>query len=130
MSESRYFELLDHVGVTADGNPEPLVQEAIALAVPVMAAGEVIDEFRTVYIDPADRLKQGAPGRILPGTRIIETANPTVAAYLLAHGKYQEVDKPSKKAEAHQRGEARAAAQEAGTHDEDPTTATVGTKGE
>jgi len=128
--EHRYFELLDHVGVTADGNPEPLVQEAMVLAVPIARGSEVVDDYRHIYIDPAEKLGRNDLARIMPGTRMIECADPRVAAMLAANGKYREIDPPSKREQAHQRGEARAAKQEAGTHAEDETTATVGVKGE
>lgn len=123
MPEStRYFELRDHVGVTADGNPEPIAEIGVALAVPIMRGGEVVGEQQRHVIAQAPSLKEGMLARVLPGTRLIEASDPRVCDVLLQSELVKEVDPPSKKAEQHQRGEARAAKQEAGTHSDPDNT--------
>ena len=50
----------------------------------------------SLSIKAADRLGD-LPARILPDTRIIETASSQVASALLSCGQYQEIDQPTKK---------------------------------
>ena len=126
----RYLQLREHVGVTADGNPEPLVEIGLTATVPRMRGGELVDDPHRHVIRAAEKIPAGDGARIMPNTRMVHATDPMIAQALLSTGNWEEIDPPSKREQAHQRGEARAAKQEAGTHEEDETTATVGTKGE
>lgn len=116
MPENRYFALREHVGLTADGNPEPLVEIGVALAHPIMRGGEVFTENARYVIAQSEKLGGDELARILPGTRLIEASDPRICDVLMQSDLVEEVDPPSKKLEQHQRGEARAAKQEAGSH--------------
>lgn len=98
---SRFFELAAEHGRDHADNLQPLTQVGVSMPVVRMihtAKGERIPSVvsHSLAIDPADRLED-ALARIIPDTRIIETASPQVASALLACGQYQEIDQPSKK---------------------------------
>lgn len=85
MNDPRYFELEDHIGIADDGSLEPLREEGLVLLVPSMAGGAPqLKPKRTV-------LRPFAP-KTHP--RMVRTNDPAIAAALLAHGKYREVDPP------------------------------------
>lgn len=118
-----YFKLRDDVGVTADGNLEPLCEIGIVVAVPIMKDGELIDDPHRYVIEPADTLKEDGHARIIPGTRIVHVNDPVVAQGVLQTGMFGQVDKPTRKDQAAERRALTDAKEEAGTHngDRDPT---------
>jgi hypothetical protein len=94
MPQIRYLELRDHVGVDGDGNHEPLAEIGLALPLPTMRDGEVVQIPVPTKIRPAASL--GAlPARIVPDTRIVEIADRLIAAQLLSTGKYEEIPAPT-----------------------------------
>jgi hypothetical protein len=60
------------------GEPEPLAAIGVALSVPTMAGGEVVDSSTVYTIKPAEKLAAGDLARIVPGTRTIEVASEIV----------------------------------------------------
>jgi hypothetical protein len=115
-SKSKYFELEDHVGVTADGNLEPLVEIGLVVTVPTMVEGEVVDAPHTVKVEHAAKLGELA-ARIVPGTRIVESSDYRVNVALLGSG-FVAIDPPTKAAVAKAAKALTDAASEAGTHDD------------
>lgn len=85
MSETRYFAVRDQHGLNANGNPEPLVEIGVTIAVPVMKGGEIIEVAERLVLKP------------LKGSRTVSTDDPRVAAALDAHPALEAVDKPSGK---------------------------------
>lgn len=81
----RHFRLLDHIGLDADGNPQPIHEIGLSVLTPTMKDGEIVDVAERITLNAA------------PGTRIVKTADPRVADGLLASGQYEEVDPPSKR---------------------------------
>jgi hypothetical protein len=118
----QYFQLRDDVGLTADGNQEPLRQIGVTLAVPIMREGEVVDDPHRYVIHASDTLKDGALARFIPGTRTVHAVDPRIADVLRQSGLFVQTDPPTKRDQQAQRSEARAAKQEAGTHKGDPDT--------
>lgn len=108
-SSSRFFELADIYGRDEHGNLEPLADASFAIAMP-FAAGNGAISVRTdvTRVGAADALTDDLPGRFIPGTRIIETSNPLLAAGILGTGVYREIDAPSKAAIARAVGETKA----------------------
>lgn len=82
----RYFELLDHIGVEADGSLQPLKEEGLTLQVLSKVRGDQL-----VYKPKTVRLRPFAP-KAHP--RIIKTDDPVIAMLLLELSKYREVDPP------------------------------------
>jgi hypothetical protein len=121
----RYFELNDDVGVTVDGNLEPLAEIGLVVNVPVMTGGEVVDSAHRITIGHADRLTRNDHARVISGTRIVHCTDPRVADGLLQTGSFHEVDPPTKKAVTEQVKTTRDAREEAGTHTESDEEATV-----
>jgi hypothetical protein len=113
-TESRFFELADHHGRDYADNLEPLVEIGTSIALPVMKSHPVTgspvitSESQRVVICPAEQLTDSDPGRIIPNTRIVETANPLVAGALLGCGQYVEIDAPTKARIAQHEKETRA----------------------
>lgn len=112
----RYFELNDDVGVTADGNLEPLVRQGLTIAVPTMADGEVVDTAYSIVIESATGLADDEHARIIPNTRIIHSRDPRVSDGVLQTGSYHEVDHPDRKTVAKQKATTEDSREEAGTH--------------
>ena len=84
MPKTRYFELLDHVGIDPEGNPEPLREIGVAINVPTAKDGEIVDVAQRVTIQPID------------GTRTFAVDDPLVAGAVLDSGLVREIDPPSK----------------------------------
>lgn len=80
----RYFELLDHIGVAADGELEPIREVGVAIAIPLMVDGEIVAVPQTVVLRP-----------VQPGARIVATDDPRIVAALAESGQYREVDPPA-----------------------------------
>lgn len=104
---TRHFELLEHIGLDVDGNPEPIVEVGLTLRVPEMRGGELVIVEKPVRLEP------------LPGTRVVATDDPMVAAGLLDSGQYREVDTPTKRQVRAARDATTDAAHNAGTHDKE-----------
>lgn len=116
----QYFALRDHVGVTADGNLEPLVEIGVTLAVPMMRDGEFVEDPHRYIIESRESLPDGELARIIPGTRIVHATDPRIADVLLQSELVEQCDPPTKRQQSAQRREARAAEEEAGSHAGDP----------
>lgn len=87
----RHFRLLDHIGLDADGNPEPIHEIGLAVLIPTMKDGKIIDVPERITLNAA------------AGTRVVKTDDPRVAGALLQSGQYEEVDAPSRRALAKER---------------------------
>ncbi len=122
MPDSTYLELNDDVGVTADGNLEPLVAIGVSRVVPTMvkdgAKTDVIDVAQSYTVEAADTLGRRL-ARFLPGTRIVECVDPQITSALLA-GSCHLIDPPKKADAAKQAKSLTDAREEAGTHAQDP----------
>jgi hypothetical protein len=81
----RFFELLEHVGVDADGELEPLVATRLLVARPKMVEGEPRIVMAPVTLRPL--------GKKHP--RTVKTDDPAIAEHLLSNGLYREVDPPT-----------------------------------
>jgi hypothetical protein len=131
MPDSTFLELHDHVGVTADDNLEPLVEIGVTLAVPTMikdpdtGKDELAEAVTSLTISSQASLGD-LQARVLPGTRIIETADQRVTQALLGTGHWQQIDAPTKTAAAAAAKALKDAAEEAGTHAQDPDNPTEG----
>lgn len=121
----QYFVLRDDVGVTADGNLEPLHEIGIVVAVPIMRGGELVEDPHRYVVRPAESIGDGEYARVIPGTRLVHVTDPRVAQGLVQTGLFAETDPPTKKIQAEQRREKKAAEQEAGTHEPDPDNPTT-----
>lgn len=98
MTDTRYFELLDHIGLEPDyitdpktGDPvpnkaagelQPLKHETVNVATPTMVGKEILPVARTVTVEA------------IPGTRILKIDDPFVANVIADLGKYREIDPP------------------------------------
>lgn len=125
MPDSTFMELHDHVGVTADGNLEPLVSIGLTVAYPTMVKDpdtgkdEIAEAVQGLTIDAAQSLGD-RPARFIPGTRIIETNDPRIVTALLQSGNFQQIDAPTKTAAKAAAKALSDATEEAGTHAQDP----------
>ena len=81
----RYLQINDDVGLDAEGNPEPAVAIGVAVTVPTMKDGEVVDVAQRVSVPP------------IAGTRIFKIDDPVIFSACLAHGGLHEVDPPNKR---------------------------------
>lgn len=125
MPDSTYLELHDHIGVTADGNLEPLVAiSPVPYLVPTLVQDPetgkdvVVETQETTTIEFAETLGK-RPARMVPGTRIVESADPRITAFLLASnegGVWREIDPPTKTEAKRAAKELTDAVEEAGTH--------------
>lgn len=99
MSDARYFELNDDVGLApshivkngqevenpAAGTPEPISEVSLTVGVPTMVDGELLPIAQTVTLKP------------IPGTRILKVEDALVANAMGSHPLLHEIDAPSKK---------------------------------
>lgn len=126
MPDSTFLRLRDHVALTADGNPEPLVTIGATIGVPSMVANpktgklEPAEVAQSVAIRPADKLTAAMRGRIVTGTRMVETADPQVTSVLLQTGNFEVCDPPTKAQAAKEAKALTDAREEAGTHIDTP----------
>jgi hypothetical protein len=116
----RYFALRDHVGVTADGNLEPLVEIGVTASVPKIEKGELIEVQERYTIKAADSLGQFDLARFIPGTRMVHATSPQIADVLLQSGMWDEIKPPTKQEAAKQAKDLTDSREEAGTHEPDP----------
>jgi hypothetical protein len=106
MPDSRYFELLDHVGLEPEfvnerdpktgelkphpnaGQPGPIVQVGIDVATPSIdkKTGDLVTQVKHLVLKPVEA-----------GGRVLSTDNPAAATALLESGQYREVDPPKSK---------------------------------
>lgn len=86
----RFFRLRDHV---TPG--EPLRSWGGRLAVPTMRDGRIVIQTRTVRLRPSPTHQERLPGRILPGSRIVEATDPVLAAALERSPVLVECDPPT-----------------------------------
>jgi hypothetical protein len=84
MTEPRFFELLEHVGIDADGQPEPLVHTHVRKLVPTLVAGELRMVEQIVELKPV--------GKAQGDCRVTVTCDPAVADHLVTNGVWREVD--------------------------------------
>lgn len=114
--DSRFFELLDHVGVEPShivkkkdkltgevleeaphpnaGELGPLVHFTAHVAVPIIVDGELVKSVQAIEVEPAEKLDEAHQSRIVPGQRVIETRDPNVAAAIVERGDFREIDPP------------------------------------
>jgi hypothetical protein len=126
--ESKFLQLKEHVGVTADGNLEPLVAIGAAIAVPTMIPNPDTGELElgevphSVEIGASEQLTQEdgseLPARIVPGTRMVEVADVRIEAALLQTENWEQIKPPTAKQAAAAAKALSDAIDEAGTHTE------------
>lgn len=85
-------------GIDDAGHPEPLTSVGLAVKVPTLVKGDVVDVPVAVALTPSPDSKRDQPGRIVPDTRIVATSVPGVVEHLLSRGDYVLVDPPGSKA--------------------------------
>lgn len=101
-----YLELNDDVGVDADGNLEPIHEIGVAVNIPTIKNGELVD------------IAQRTTVNAIPGTRIVKTNDPAIVSALLGSGQYHETDAPSKTDLSKARKDTTDAREAAGTREE------------
>lgn len=101
----RYLQLNDDLGLNAEGNPEPIHEIGVALAVPTAVGGEIVDVPQRVTVKP------------IPGTRTVKTDDPLIYHGLLSSGQYHEVDPPTRTDLTKERQSVEDAREQAGTID-------------
>ncbi len=128
MADSTWLELHDTIGVTAEGNLEPLADIGdVPILVPRLVTDEtgkqhVIEEPQMVKIEFADELGK-RPARMVPGTRMVETVDPRIAGFLLGSNEgavWKQIDTPTRAAVKAAAKALADASEEAGTHAQDP----------
>lgn len=85
MSDSRFFKVLDHVGLDPDGNLEPLVEVGVTVPRVTTDDGEPVQLDDRVILKPLDE-----------GGRIFATDDPIIAEGLNATGLVEEISQPTK----------------------------------
>lgn len=118
---ARYFKVPDHVGLDADGNPEPAHEIGLGMQVtdvemvddPLNPGRQIVTEVvrpETVTLKP------------IPGTRLFKVAEPLVAealaVYAASTGIVEEVEPPTKRDLDKDRKATQDAREHAGTHTE------------
>lgn len=86
----RYFELRDHIDPG-----QPLNGYTCTVGLPRMRGGRVVIESQPVTLKKAAERDDELPGRVLPGTRLIEATNPALASALAQSGRFEECDPPA-----------------------------------
>lgn len=104
MPDTAYFTLADDVGLDPDGNPEPLVEIGVTIAVPNMVAGEIVDRAERVTLKP------------IAGTRIVKIDDQLIASALRNVPSLVETDPPKQRDLAVSRDAVADAREHAGTH--------------
>jgi hypothetical protein len=115
MTNSRFFELEDHVGLApshtiskkglevpndgthgrpAAGEPEPLSALSVNIPIARQQGDDVVQDIATITIEPSEQFDDKLHARILPGSRIVECRHPALPDLLLNTGHYREVDPP------------------------------------
>ena len=102
-ADTTWLRLKDHVGVSADGNLEPLVDIGVTVAVPTMVKDpetgkdEIGETVQTLSIGHAETLDIFRPARFIKGGRIVETRDQRVVSALMQTGNFEQIDRPTKK---------------------------------
>lgn len=94
-----WFELKPEYGIDHAGNPEPMVESALSLAISTMTSDGLIEvgSSQVCVIKPAEALSDDLLVRVIPGTRIIETTSMLAAQALYSLPTYQQlVDEPTR----------------------------------
>lgn len=93
-----WFELKPEYGIDHEDNPEPIVESALSLAIPVMLpSGRIVTGSQVCKIAPADELTDTLLVRVIPGTRIVETSSMLAAQALYSLPTYQQlIDEPTR----------------------------------
>lgn len=86
----RYFELVDDIDPG-----QPLAGYGCSLNLPAMRGGRVVMTPMPVRIRPRPAADEKLPGRILPGSRIVEATNPILASALEQSASFAECDPPA-----------------------------------
>ncbi len=124
--QTTWLQLKDTVGVTVDGNLEPLADIGVTVAVPQMLPnpetgelelGETVQTLRITHADSLDILR---PARFIEGGRIVETRDQRVVDALLQTASFDVIGRPTKKDLAAHVKALTDAREEAGTHAQDP----------
>lgn len=102
--QKHYFQIADGVGIDPGGNPEPAVEVGIALAVPTVVDGELVNLEQRVSVSP------------IKDSRIFVTDDPLVADGLRGIPTLVEIDEPNKAAISSSVKETQASREAAGTH--------------
>jgi hypothetical protein len=120
----KYFALKLEHGLSPDGNPQPLVEIGVAVAVPIMVqtknGPELAQDAQRYVIREGETLKEGELARFIPGTRIVHVADPRIETAIRDTNLFVETDKPTRAAIDKERKQLLDSAQEAGTHNGDP----------
>lgn len=108
MPEDRYFQLNDDVGLDHEGNPQPLHEIGLAISVPTMQGGEIVEIPQRQTLKP------------IPGTRTFKTGDPLIASQILDAGLFHEIDPPKQADIKAERKTTQDARENAGTVDPEP----------
>lgn len=101
-TDTTWLKLLDTIGVSANGNLEPLVDIGMVIAVPQMVdmpdgtqeVGEGVQALRITHSPTLDIFR---PARFVEGGRMVETRDARVVEGLLKTGNWELVGRPTKK---------------------------------
>lgn len=103
-TDTTWLKLLDTIGVSANGNLEPLVDIGITVAVPTMieveGKQEIGESVQTLRIGHDATLSVFKPARFIEGGRIVETRDARVVEALMRTGNWEQIDRPTKAATA------------------------------
>ncbi len=125
-ADTIWLKLKDTVGVTVDGNLEPLVDIGVTVAIPQMIENpetgklEVGESVQTLRITHRPSLDIFHPARFIEGGRIVETRDQRVVDALTQTGSFEQIDRPTKRDLAAHVKSLTDAREEAGTHAQDP----------
>ncbi len=101
--DTRWLKYADDQGISANGNPEPLVDIGLTITVPTMIANpetgklEIGEVASSLQITHAPTLDIFTPARFIEGGRIVETRDERVVTALMGTGYWAEIDRPTKK---------------------------------
>lgn len=102
-ADTTWLKLVDHVGISANGAQEPLVDIGVTVAVPTMVKDpetgkdEIGETVQTLSIRDAETLDILRPARFIKGGRIVETRDQRIVSALLQTGNFEQIDRPTKK---------------------------------
>jgi hypothetical protein len=101
-SDTTWLKLHDTVGVSANGNLEPLVDIGIVIAVPQMiempdGSQEIGESTQALRVTDAPGLSVFRPARFEKGGRMVETRDARVVESLMRTGNWDIIDRPSKR---------------------------------
>jgi hypothetical protein len=108
MPETQYFELNDDIGLNAEGNPEPLHEIGVTVAIPTMNGDDVVSVPQRTTVKP------------IPGTRIFKTDDQVIAAAIFDSGLVHETNAPSQSQLKQERDVTKDARDQSGKLDDTP----------